>query len=195
MPCSLFGHWPPEGVHPRTYLPLASNSTTGGADLQQRCVTGLPSFHSSASKVPGRCTIQTCPLRSSTATPATWPSTSWTPFSSGSACGQAGSTLKAGWAFAFRHASASATTSVLMGPSSGPGCYLLAGRLGAARSSVEPSLACPVAPPLGVCMDEPPAAEDLPPSVLLQPESARANEAMMMSASFMSHEKQAARPL
>src|SRR3954470_5164841 len=81
------------------------------------------------------------------------------------------------------------------GASSGPGCYLLAGRLGAARSSVEPSLACPVAPPLGVCMDEPPAAEDLPPSVLLQPESARANEAMMMSASVMSHEKQAARPL
>src|SRR4051812_3060070 len=81
------------------------------------------------------------------------------------------------------------------GASFGPGCYLLAGRLGAARSSVEPSLACPVAPPLGVCMDEPPAAEDLPPSVLWQPESARANEPMRMSASFMSHEKQAARPL
>src|SRR5947209_16245910 len=110
------------------------------------------------------------------------------PFSSGSGWGQAGSTLKTGWAFAFRHASAAAANavavSVLMGASSGPGCYLLAGRLGAARSSVEPSLACPVAPPLGVSMDEPPAAEDLPPSVLLQPASARANEAMMMSASF-----------
>src|SRR5690349_3208310 len=43
--------------------------------------------------------IQTCALRSSTAMPATWPTTSWTPFSSGSGFGQAGSTRKLGaWA-------------------------------------------------------------------------------------------------
>src|SRR5258706_7537648 len=119
MPCSCLGHCAFESVdaQPRTYLPAASNSTTGGADLQQRCVTGLPSFHSSASSVPGRCTIQTCPLRSSTATPATWPSTSWTPFSSGSGCGQAASTLKAGpSACALTQASATTTASVLMEP-------------------------------------------------------------------------------
>src|SRR5687768_514299 len=100
MPCSTFGHCTsgPCGPQPRRYLPLASNSITGGADLQQRCVTGRFSFafHSSGSRLEGRCTIQTWLSLGFTAIPATCPMTSCTPPSSGSGWGQLGSALNVG---------------------------------------------------------------------------------------------------
>jgi hypothetical protein len=77
-----------------------------------------------------------------------------------------------------------------------PGVPGLLGRLGAVDLSVEPSLACPVAPPLGVCIEElPPAAADgalgcaVRPAAAFwsrwQPASASARDAAMIIRAFM----------
>src|SRR6188474_1984602 len=96
MPCGLRGHaevsfmgpWP----QPRTTLPCASNSTTGGAGAQQVAIGGFCTIDVSSSvSVSGRCVTQMWPL-ASTNTPVTAPRIQLFGISSG----QDGSTLNDG---------------------------------------------------------------------------------------------------